>query len=261
MKKWMQHEIFAGEYFATLVPGCLKYHGGHNSYKGDYEIIGTNQYVEVKSPASQGGQIVLMPDEDGKVFKVSPRSVYRPGVNGQKLVDFASTRFNEIMDLEGGEGYGLNVDESLLLSTLLESCVSKNTAFIVSVGDDGLPLVFSRSRLSDYIQIKAVVRRKKSGSRPINKRDIPAAVEMFRLMGQKIEICPRGKITGSSKIDRFSVTFGKNTVVFSGLGTDEASARIYSKTRNLNLMLVLHISGTQDPEELEKFIQSVKTGG
>lgn len=255
MKKWMETETRVGGHFSALVPGCLTHHGGSNSRKGDFEIGTTGHYLEIKSPKSQAGQMVLIPDFERKRFDYSPRSLYRLGPHGQSLVDLATAEFDTITALAGGENYHLDAAQPLLLAALHEAAVAKKTAFFASLGDDMMPLVFSRPRLADHIRIRAAVRRKQSGSRPINKGDIPTAVEMFKKIGQDIQISDRGKITGSSKMDGFSISFGKNVVVFSGLGTNEASARILGTTRNLNLMLVVDVFGVQDPKDLNDFIE------
>lgn len=171
-KNWEEHEDRCLEYLRNKYPTIdFEERGGSDSTESDIlvKLVGRAFYIEAKMPQSQCGQFVLLPDLCKKEFLFSPNNKSIETKEVLAIKNFINNDFNSFCSV-GSKG---KVISSYLkpsfVKWIVEYYKQKGVKYVITLYDEEF-IIFPLEKISNYFDIKAVFRIKKSGSSKAPKK-------------------------------------------------------------------------------------------
>ena len=170
------------------------YHeGGMDSTKSDIAVVKDGHidfYIEAKDSLAQSGQFVLIPNEDKGVFEFSPKNHSEPNEMTDIIIDYMNQSFQKFNNA-GTAGEALNIDTSVFSQWIIEHYKEKNVKYVISYGRDFV--IFPIEKYSDYFDISATYRIKKSGSGEPAKKDVDIITQTINNTYKTAQFSMNGK--------------------------------------------------------------------
>ena len=172
MKAWEEleekcHECLLDNYGDNTT---IEAFGKSDSTKPDIRVVSSEEefFVEVKKSTSQCCQFVLFPNKETKQFDFSSGNKVPLTDNCQKIIDFMNNDYKKFCKVNK-TGISVDIDTSVLFGWVNDFYSFKNVKFFMSEGNE--ILIFPIEKFSNYFDIRAIYRRKKSGSSEPNEKN------------------------------------------------------------------------------------------
>lgn len=177
--KWKKFEKDCFKYLSDNYSGdfSFKAYGESDSTKADVEVIFCKEsafFIEIKEDSSQCCQFVLFPNKESKKFDVSTGVKSPDTQNRQAIVAFMDERYEKFSKV-GTTGIPIKIDTGILYGWVNDFYTYKKIKFFITKSDNYI--IFPMSKFSDYFDICAVYRRKRSGSSVTNEKNNLAELE------------------------------------------------------------------------------------
>ncbi len=233
------------------------YHeGGMNSTTSDIEVIKngiTDFYIEAKDSLAQSGQFVLLPNEETEEFIFSPRNKSEQNEMTDIIIEYMNNNFHRFNNA-GTAGQSLGIDTNIFADWIIEHYINKNVKFVISYGRDYVILPIHK--FSQYFQINATYRIKKSGSRESAIKDMPVVKDTINHLYPSAMYSHEGKklfvnITENLTTDKF--VLGDFTFFLSKQTQNKYEVRKLSNTYNMNVIFSIKLIKSQDINDLREF--------
>lgn len=260
MQNWEKYEINSCKYLndsISIKNIVFNRKGGSDSNENDIEVLFKGQKlfsIEAKLSPSQCGQIVLIEDIKGN-YEISSKMKYTNPFS-KKIVD----KINRGIDLLPND-----ID---LFNWVKEHYRSKNSLFfITSTQVNGFNVIKPISNIDECFNVTAVVRRKRSGTRSIPKREHQNVEKELLLHLKKIKIKRFSFIKGGK--DLFLIIeeecylisddlyFGKFFLSFTGSGK-KYRVKVRATTNNLNVVFSIQYNGVIESSGLNYLNDKIK---
>lgn len=230
--------------------------GGMNSFKSDIAVIRNGKikyYIEVKDANAQSGQFVLIPDLKSKKFSFSQKKKSKPNYITEIIIKHMNTDF-EHFNNAGTAGKEINVDSRIFAKWITEYYKHKNVKYFISYKNNYV--IFPIRKFSEYFDVSATYRIKKSGSSAPSKKYVQSIKKIIKDTYTSSEFFTSGnKLFADIKEivsdDKFS--FGKYTYYLSKKGNDTYEVRQLSNTYNMNVIFSIHLKKSPDSNDILEF--------
>lgn len=199
--------------------------------------------IEAKYSPSQAGQIVVI-DEKGK-FKFSDKSKEKETSAGTKIINKINSNYSKYKDVQQ-TGINIDIDEKILFSHIKEKYKEKDISFIIaSKESENLnstnTCLIKIDEIENYFNITATVRRKKSGTSHVPKKEYDEVKKAIQDTYGKGTFKEDGKkLLFQGNINDNSESFGSNHFL-SKKSDNEYYVKKKSSTNNINIMFSLEL--------------------
>lgn len=177
--KWKKFENDSFKYLTDNYSGdfSFKAQGKSDSTKADVEVILCEEsafFIEIKEDSSQCCQFVLFPNEETEKFDIST-GVKSPDTNNrQDIIAFMDERYEKFSKV-GTTGIPIEIDTDILYGWVNDFYTYKKVKFFITKSNNYI--IFPISKFSNYFDICAFYRKKRSGSSETNKKNNLAELE------------------------------------------------------------------------------------
>lgn len=266
MKKWKLYESKSQQYLSSTVniPNIkFKENGGSDSNSNDIHVNFKEETlfsVEAKLSPSQCGQFVLVRDKSNKLV-LSENMRFENRYTNQ-IINLIDTNYeNEIPLLE------LDLPQSLMSGWVKEHYKNKGVAFfITSTSLDSFNSIIPIADIEKYFQFTAVLRRKRSGTRKVPKKDIDASKLLLlnHLSSNNLNNYNIIEEAGSIIFDiEGNYVFESNNLYFdkyyiSKIEESRYKVKVRATTNNLNVIFSLVYIGAKLNSGLDKLTNTIK---
>lgn len=149
----------------------LEAYGQSDSTKADIKVITNNNnkfFIEVKDKNSQCCQFVLFPNEEKRCFDFSDKNKVPLTENCKSIIEYMGNHFDKYKKVNTN-GLPIDVDKRILYGLVHDFYTAKNVKYFMTKGREYI--VFPINKFSEYFDIKAFYRKKRSGSSEPNKKN------------------------------------------------------------------------------------------
>ncbi len=172
-QKWEEFENECYEQLKSLYSEICKLeaYGQSDSTKADIKIITNNNnefFIEVKDRNSQCCQFVLFPNEEKRCFDFSDKNKVSLTENCKSIIEYMNNHFDYYKKVSTKD-LPINVDKEILYGLVHDFYTIKNVKYFMTKGSEYI--VFPINKFSEYFDIEAVYRKKKSGSSEPNEKN------------------------------------------------------------------------------------------
>lgn len=173
MKKWEKFEGECAVFLSKIVNFknvTVRQNGGSNSNDGDIDIYYNDEVltnIECKLSPSQSGQFVIKKQDNN--FVLSDKNK-----NHNEFSEQILNVINQTKNLLKTKNYmEIPLPDNITQHWIVDHYTNKNTDFIITSNNlNSFKAIIPLNEISDYFETKAILRRKKSGSKNIAKKDI-----------------------------------------------------------------------------------------
>ena len=261
--------MIPGEKFETSCYEFLKekyknvefYHEGKmDSTKSDIAVIKNNNikfYIEAKDTKAQSGQFVLIPDKENETFIFSPRNKSKPNEMTDIIITYMNQSF-EKFNSAGTSGQSIDIDSSVFAKWITNYYQSKNVKYVISFGKDYVILPIRK--FSEYFEITAKFRIKKSGSSNPAKKDLENIVQTVKTIypSAYLELNDKKLIADiSSPLRSKRFNLNGNTYFFSEQSPNVYRINKLSKTYHMNVIFSIKLIKEQSLNDLKEFESNI----
>lgn len=180
----------AGEKFELECLDYLKRNYGNNSIiffhhdtadstGSDIEVFINGQsrfFIEVKEPAAQSGQFVVLSDEMSRTFVFSPRNKSLPNEMTDLMIDYMNTEYDRFNAADTA-GETLDIPSKFFTKWIIGHYKEKNVRFVISMKHK--MFICPIEKFGDYFTVAALFRRKKSGSKKPPEKSIDSIIKVL----------------------------------------------------------------------------------
>jgi hypothetical protein len=268
MEKWELFEISSKNYLQKVVKineVSFTNTGGSDSTSNDIVVShkGNELFsVEAKLSPSQCGQFVLVLD-DNKKFVLSERMRYT-NIYTNQIINIIDTTYESEIPL-----LNLDLSQSMIANWVKEHYKHKGVEFIItSSGLNSFYAIIPISDVEKYFNFSGVLRRKRSGTRRVPKKDILNCIDVLKTHLNSNGILNYNIRNDGSTIylilNSTSNCIGENLYFdkyfLSSENQQKYKVRVRANTNNLNVIFSLKYIGDKvncGLEKIEKHIESV----
>lgn len=263
MKNWELLENECITYLQNKYPAIkFEWTGKENPTKSDILIRTKNMsfYIEVKSPLSQCGQFVLIPDLQNQVFIYSSKNkspIFDPTKKIISYMDFNFAKYVNATTI----AKEINLDESIYANWIIDYYSFKQVRFVITKNKEDY-LIFPLHKIADYFQIKCFYRIKKSGSSHttvFSKNDL---ITWWKLSVNGKFIVENKKLYFNSNDDlqNHKIHTLNSTYLLHQVSSNKYEIRKLSNTFNANVIFQIKLKGDskQSLSDLEEFKSTLK---
>ena len=217
-------------------------------------------YIDAKHSPAQCGQFVLFPDTKTRTFVYSKKNAAAKNKWLEKIIEYMNDNFAEFA-AAGSTCRDVAVDDGqkIFSSWISDFYKEKNVKFFITNNFILVPA----EKISDYFEIKAKYRVKRSGSSSFGKNRVCCfsdflgnnSLHDYKITGVHAD---GNKLFVSSErnLHRLSFSDGKNEYMFS-LRNGEYEVRKLSATYNANVIFSIELRSSKGITD-EEFINYIK---
>lgn len=260
MADWELFELECSKYlddYFIKSPFSFKSSGGANSTTSDISVFNNKNQnifnIEAKLSPCQSGQFVIAVKKGE--FVLSPRNKFNNSFSNI-ILDFLNKDFENYNKVEQ-KALNIDIEEEYMFGWIKEHYKYKNSLFVItSTILKGFKVILSIDDLKKYFEVSACLRRKKSGTQNVPKRDYDSAIVELK---KKV---PNGeRILKISKEEKLFIEFQDKSKLISranrsigekyflspeeSKGSGFYSLRKKSKTNNINVIFSLNYKGSK----------------
>lgn len=238
--------------------------GGSNSKISDIKVIDKDFFIEIKSPRSQCGQFVVLPN--GDQFKYSERNIITENEYSNFIINYMNDNFSTFYDVIKKRYGSVNiyVDNYILVNWIINFYKTKKVKYFITKKEDNY-IIFPLEKINNYFNIKAVYRKKTSGSSCLPCIDVPAIRIFFENMKIKFKLEELGSnkqwiiITEHALKDK-KIVINKVRYQFKKYKDNIYIIRKLSNTNNHNVIFSINlIKNYQEEEDLISFLEDIQS--
>ena len=216
-------------------------------------------YIDAKHSPAQCGQFVLFPDRKTRSFEYSRKNTAAKNKWSEKIMECMNGDFDEFAAAGStGRDIAVNDGQKIFSSWISDFYKEKNVKFFITNNFIIVPV----EEISDYFEIKAKYRVKRSGSSSFGKNRVCRfsdflgnnSLHDYKITGVRAE---GGKLFVSSErnLHRQSFSDGKNEYMFS-YRNGEYEVRKLSGTYNANVIFSIELRASEGISD-EEFIDYI----
>lgn len=246
----------------------LKQLGLSNSSYSDIEVLvrGYCFYIEIKESESQAGQFVIEKKENNFKFSDKNKSKFEPC---EPILEFINKNISLYENI-GTRPIEVNVPQSLMYKRIIDYYVNEKKAIFFVTTKENEFFIFKTNDLSNYFDIKCVVRRKKSGSSHIPLKDYELVKKYVTEYLDKNGVANFNFYSSNNSL--FLNILSKKEIKKLKLKSPNLNYSIYlskhdnfsyelkklSKTNNINVIFTLKLKNCQLISQVEEYVDFVK---
>jgi DNA (cytosine-5)-methyltransferase 1 len=263
MTKWEDFEIDCTEYLKRKFHqyANFKLIGGSDSTLSDIKVStdsGDVFYIEAKQSKAQCGQFVLLPNIETRTFTYSNDNKTSINSYAIKIMEHMNAQFDEFKEAgTTGKDITFDNDTDVFINWIVEIYKNKCVRYFITNNY----VIFPIEKFSEYFNIKAKYRIKRSGSSDVGKSNIAnvlnyiqsnsKAIKSSRTYGAKLFI------TSSESLHNKKFIFNSNEYMISERGS-EYEIRKLSNTFNANVIFSIELKTNKIGIEDDEFIEALK---
>jgi len=266
MKNWEKFEQQASEYISSIINNhdfkVIKA-GGSDSSSNDINVLykGSPSFsLEAKLSPSQCGQFVLIESPDGKLA-LSDKMVYNNKFTIEiiKRIDNSKLNTSSLVNLD--------VEQSLLVDWVKFHYHTKKVMFLITSNSlNTFHAIIPIKDLANYFDFRCVLRKKRSGTRGVAKRDRENALTLLNKHLKKISLNHLAILDEDSGIYILNPTkegLKKNELYFdkyfiSNSDPKKYEVKVRANTNNLNVIFSLQYKGPFVDCGIKEFLEYIK---
>jgi hypothetical protein len=266
MKKWQKNEVECFEFLNSTINYkqiIFSKNGDSDSTTNDIEVLYKDELlfsIEVKSLISQSGQFVLDIEKDK--FHYSNNNKKNIDVYSKSILDELNSNFDNYKNVNS-KGIEIEFRKEVFYAWIKNYYLKKNVCFIVTKYNDNF-ILFKTDRISEYYNVKAFLRRKKSGSRSLESEIYASEVaNLLRENNYKIKSYSKKDkiyifyIEESS--DKIKINGLNNRFLLNKVSSEAFVARILSKTNNINVIFSIFFKNKKPAIQNDDLIAFIKS--
>lgn len=243
--------------YATFI-----HEGGSNSTKPDILVktkTGNNFYIETKQGKAQCGQFVLFPNNISKTFEYSPINKTLINPYSLKIIEYMNFNFDKFKNpTSKGESILIENSQHIFSSWIIEFYKQKNVKFFITDNN----IIFPIQNLSNYFNITAKYRIKKSGSSDVPKKSVDSILNYLESNKYNISSSKflNKKLLISSDNNLNKVTFNIDNIKYmfsQKKSTTEYTIKKLSNTKNANVIFSITLAKNVIGISHNEFISSL----
>ncbi len=265
MTEWEKFENQIAKYIQDMLSNydvLVKKLGSADSTLPDIEITinsnGNKIYLEVKMPTAQTSQFVVT-IQDNK-FVYGKNNEFPSNKYSDEIIDILNKNF-ELYGEVKQKGLNVPVPDLIANNWIVSNMENKNVKFVASADYEGNKKVFPINEFNNFFDIKTILRRKKSGSREVPKKDYNDFKEhialkfsdyeyTFEVQDKKLYInLPLDLKRSDCYIESELFSDGKSYFL-SNKGNGKYEARLTSSINNINIIFEINLKYNNN---LDKF--------
>ena len=260
MKAWQRFEDDCCDYLnETYGSRRVRFvvNGGSDSTSSDIKVYinGINKFnIEVKSPAAQSGQFVVL-NENGKLV-FSPRN--KSNIEEAKpFLEYMNAHYDRYATATKA-GVDLDMEPDECNQWIINHYLQKDSRFMITRGGDSF-VIFPIEEYGKYFSTTCRYRIKKSGSMEVPRFIAESIAGLFGGYSYRFEYGKKLCIKSNRRYDKGDrLTFGLYDYFVSAVLPDGALyIRRLSNTCNANVIFRITLKAGQEEDDLEEFIKSI----
>lgn len=268
MKNWQIFELECFNYLNKNFSNNyieFEYLGSSDSTVSDISVIKNNHKVftiEVKMPKSQSGQFVLSPNFKTNTFIYSKKNKTKINRYSNNIIKYMNKNFSFYSDTKRNSKK-INLDSNLFANWIISYYKTKSVKYIITQNHNGSFIILPLSKISDYFDISAVYRIKKSGSANPSRANLQEIKELLKINNidinklefnnKKLYLYTNSEVHNHSKFssDKYDYLFNK-------ISRNIFNVRRLSRTYNSNVIFSLELIKEQDENDFNNFINDLE---
>ncbi len=262
MKVWEKFEIQCTEYLNDRFGDYAKFfHQGRADSTIPDILVKTNRgnsfYIEAKHSPAQCGQFVLFPNLESRTFEYSKQNTTEINKYAEQIIEYMNQDFNGFKEV-GTKGKDIEFPNcsTVFANWIIQYYSNKGVKFFMTNNNVLLPI----EQFSDYFEVSAKYRIKRSGSGNVGKNKINSVMDYITSQDY---IITDSRIKGDKLFVSSSCNLHDNRFILRGIeymfsfrGT-EYELRKLSNTYNTNVIFSIKQKLTCGMSE-EEFIYFLK---
>lgn len=263
---WEKHELECINHlqknFATESHIQFKHLGGSDSTKSDIAVYKNGKFtfcIDAKMENAQSGQFVLIPDETNKTFIFSKANKSALNEQARAIINEMILNFDKYKS-PTTKGISINLSQQASANWIIDHYKALHADFFITKGADFI--IAPIEKFGDYFHIKAIYRKKKSGSANPTQKDTTAIMLLLRKHGLTFSNL---KFSGKylvvnilSKEKQFKIEGDGKDYFFKKQENGSYKITKLSNTNNPNVIFEISLRKQQDPNDLELFKAMLK---
>lgn len=172
MKKWEMFENEIAEWVGNEIQNkniVVEQLGTSDSTQSDIRVSNGEKefFIETKMPKAQTSQFALTVNDDKFAFSDGNR--YKNNQYSKAIIKELNSNSDYLN--AGTKGIEIAINSKLASNWIKSNMKNKGVKFVATKGTDGLKKIIKLKDFGKEFEITAKLRRKKSGSRPLPKKD------------------------------------------------------------------------------------------
>lgn len=266
-KSWKAFELECSKYLNNTYGSKnlnFKRVGSSKSNVSDIQVIQNSKelfYIESKMKKSQSGQFVLLIEDDKFIY--SPSNKNELNEYTKKILYHINSKFDNFKDVNQST-IKVDLPSDIFEKWIINHYKSLDTKFIITEGNAG-KIIFPIEQIGKYFKITSNLRRKKSGSRYMPKKDLEKVsnyLEKNYVEFISISYIAKKPIVNFDSIleDEFKFSVGEdNYKICLDEDSSLVTVRKLGKTNNPTVVFSLELyNNVQSENDLEEFISLTK---
>ena len=246
MNTWEEFEIectnYLNEKFGKYA--YFEHRGGANANLKDIFVTtqyGQSFFMDVKLSPAQCNQFVLFPNIEKRIFEYSSKNDKPINRYSKMIMEFMNSDFDGFREAgTAGKEIIMSNSKEIFAKWIIQVYSEKNTKFFISNNFTIIPI----ESISDFFDISAKYRIKRSGSRNVGRRGFQFIKDYFRTSELNIsEYKTSGDklfVTSLQDLHDYRFILGKYEYMLS-LRDDEYEVRKLSNTYNANVIFSIKL--------------------
>lgn len=263
MAQWNEFEIQCTNFLNKKFGNYAQFYheGGSNSKIPDIFVktkSGKSFFIEAKLSPAQCGQFVLIPNLENRSFDYSNRNETAFNRYAKLIMEYMNTDFDAFREA-GTKGKDINIPNSsnIFANWIMKMYESKEVLFFITNNYTILPL----HRFSEYFDISATYRIKRSGSSGISKTLSTSVLDYIYSKNYMITNVRTEKnklfLKSPQQLDKKRFIYNNNEFLFSSC-EGEYELRKLSNTYNANVIFSINYKSNVTGITNAEFIDSLK---
>lgn len=188
MATWEEFEVQCTNYLNSRFGhyAIFFHQGGADSTVPDI-LVKTNSgksfYIDAKHSPAQCGQFVLLPNLGNRTFEYSPKNVNLINRYAEMIMNYMNQDFDAFIEA-GVSGKDIYIKNSsdIFANWIIQTYKNKGVRFFITNQYTLLPI----ERFSDYFEVTAKYRIKRSGSTNVGRSRIPSVMDYIDAHGYAV---------------------------------------------------------------------------
>ncbi|CCJ32983.1 hypothetical protein [Caloramator australicus] len=259
---WENFEIDCTEYLNRKFGdyASFKHMGRSDSTIPDIKVTtksGNVFYIEAKHCPAQCGQFVLLPDIAKRTFIYSPLNTTPKNTYAEQIIKHMNAQFDEFKEAgTSGKDIIMNNGSEIFSNWIIDTYRNKGVCYFITNNYTIFPI----ERFSEYFNVSAKYRVKRSGSSHVGKSNIPNILSYIKSQGYDIKST---RIEGGKLFVVLAESLHNQRFILNGyeymfsLRDSEYEIRKLSNTFNANVIFSIDLTANKSGIGTEEFIRAL----
>ncbi|HOA80551.1 MAG TPA: hypothetical protein PKK61_05740 [Defluviitaleaceae bacterium] len=262
MSIWEDFEIDCTDYLNKAFGeyAYFIHQGGSDSTAPDILVKtnkGTSFYIEAKHCPAQCGQFVLLPDVKSSTFIYSRLNASPINIYAKQIIDHMNTQFDEYKEAgTAGKDIIMKNGSEIFSNWIIDTYKNSGVLYFITNNYTILPI----ERFSEYFNVSAKYRVKRSGSSNVGKNNISNVLRFINSQDYDIEDT---RINGDKLFVVSTKSLHNKRFILRGyeymfsLRDSEYEIRKLSNTFNANVIFSINLKSNKNGIGADEFIRAL----